>query len=46
MGRAQYPAEVCETERNGPTDTSEAWFDAMAFLEAGELLRTAAGGYP
>jgi hypothetical protein len=32
--------------RNGSTDTSEAWFDAMALLEAGELLRTEVGGYP
>jgi transposase len=32
--------------RNGSTDTSEAWFDAMAVLEAGELLRTEVSGYP
>jgi hypothetical protein len=32
--------------RNGSTDTSEAWFDAMALLEADELLRTEVGGYP
>lgn len=32
--------------RNGSTDTSEAWFDSMALLEAGELLRTEVGGYP
>jgi len=30
---------------NGSTDTSEAWFDSMALLEAGEL-RTEVGGYP
>lgn len=32
--------------RNGSTDTSEAWFDSMALLEAGELLMTEVGGYP
>jgi hypothetical protein len=39
-----------ETERtNGetvPPTLSEAWFDAMALLEAGELFRTEVSGYP